>query len=399
MTPAHINEKISKTSIKGGFVIKINHARRIGRGIATLMAGLALAMAAQAEDFSAQVPEGDYRVRLRLASGAHPTRAVVWAEERRLMRAPVSLNPHETREISFIVNTRRPFLDKAEQDAVDAPKVGLRGEEIGGRSWDDALSVTVSGTAQAQLLGVEPVSVRRVLLAGDSTVTDQGGGDYASWGQMLPRFLSDDVSVANHARSGETMKSFVATLRWDKLLSQAREGDIVLIQFGHNDQKKQWPRTYVDAAQAYPAWLKAFAADVQARGAEVVLVTPVARRVFKDGRIENTHQGYDQAVRDVAAELGVPLIDLTLATTRFYEALGPESPLAFGAGGEDKTHHNAYGAWVIANYVAAALVTQLGLEAAEDFVAFDPSRPADPRHFELSLADWPSAKPVTLSGN
>src|SRR5690606_28031688 len=123
----------------------------------------------------------------------------------------------------------------------------------------------------------------------------------------LPRFLSHDVSVANHARSGETMKSFVTSLRWDKLLGQVREGDIVLIQFAHNDQKKQWPRTYVSAEAGYPAWLKAFVADAQTRGAKVVLITPVARRFFKDGKIENTHGQYDQAVRNVAAELKLPL--------------------------------------------------------------------------------------------
>jgi lysophospholipase L1-like esterase len=249
-----------------------------------------------------------------------------------------------------------------------------------------------------QRIEVEPVRARRVLIAGDSTVTDQGGGDYASWGQMLPRFLHNDVAVANHARSGETMKSFVTSLRWDKLLGDLRAGDVVLLQFGHNDQKSQWPRTYADAARAYPAWLRALAADVQARGASVVLISPVSRRSFRDGRIENTLAGYDAAVRQVAAELKVPFIDLTERTRVLYQALGPDaSALAFANGGKDKTHHNAYGAWQIANYVAQAITDPkngLDLTPAPGFQPVNPAGPADPRHYELAPSDWPLMREV-----
>ncbi|MFT4091799.1 MAG: rhamnogalacturonan acetylesterase [Asticcacaulis sp.] len=358
--------------------------------------------------FSVRVPEGDYRIRVELDSGDRASRTSLWSEDRRLMLAPIDLKKKQKRTVEFIANTRTPFLNgKSEQDVVNAPKVGLRGDEDISRNWDDVLTISASGVnaAQVRSITIEPVQVRRVFLAGDSTVSDQGGADYASWGQMLPRFLSNDVSVANHARSGETMKSFVTSLRWDKLLSQVREGDIVLIQFAHNDQKKQWPRTYVSAEAGYPAWLKAFAADAQTRGAKVVLISPVARRFFKDGKIENTHGGYDQAVRNVAAELNLPLVDLTQKTTTLYETLGPDvSPLAFAAKGSDKTHHNAYGAWVIANYVAAVITDPaagLDLKAAPDFVAFDPAKPADPRNYEIKPSDWPLMREVvtSVSGN
>lgn len=471
LTNAHINEKISKTSIKGtdvrtksGNMIKINQTNwRKQTRAAIALIGLmgaplpALAEAAQndrkpmtqtyvfttdaaskkvlpvdaisvrtaepwndtagygftsqlngnEQAFSVRVPDGDYRVRIELDSGNRPSRTSLWSEDRRLMLPPVVLKRSEKRTVEFIANMRTPFLDgKSEQD-VNAPKVGLRGDENISRNWDNRLTISASGPeiAQVRSITIEAVQPRRVFLAGDSTVSDQGGADYASWGQMLPRFLSNDVSVANHARSGETMKSFVTSLRWDKLLSQVREGDIVLIQFAHNDQKKQWPRTYVSAEAGYPAWLKAFAADAQTRGAQVVLISPVARRFFKDGKIENTHGQYDQAVRAVAADLNLPLVDLTQQTTTFYEALGPDiSPLAFGQNGADKTHHNAYGAWVIANYVATVITdpaSGLDLKPAPDFVAFDPSKPADPRNFELKPTDWPQMREVVtaVSGN
>jgi lysophospholipase L1-like esterase len=354
-----------------------------------------------------KVAPGDYRVRVTLGNKKATSRTSIWAEDRRLMMAPVALKKGEAKTVEFIVNVRNASLATSEQDAAKALRVGLRGDEATeSRTWDDKLTVAFSGEAPAvQSVEITPVTARRIFMAGDSTVTDQGGTDYASWGQMLPRFLTSDVAVANHARSGETMKSFVTSLRWDKLLSEARAGDVLLIQFGHNDQKKQWPRTYVSAEQSYPAWLKAFASDAQAHGMKVVLISPVSRRTFKDGKITNTLAGYDDAVRKVAAELNVAFIDLTAKTATLYEALGPQvSPQAFGNGGKDGTHHNAYGAFVIANLVAQTITdpqSGLDLKAAPDFVAFDPSKPADPQNFELKPTDWPVMRNVVtkISGN
>ena len=84
---------------------------------------------------------------------------------------------------------------------------------------------------------------------------------------MLPRFFGADIAVANHAESGETLKSFVTELRLDKLLSTLKAGDWVMIQFGHNDQKVQWPQTYAEAATTYRAWLRTYIAEMRRRGA------------------------------------------------------------------------------------------------------------------------------------
>ena len=340
---------------------------------------------------------GDYRVRVTLAAADQPTRTTLWAEDRRLMAAPVVLPAGGQQVVEFVVNVRNAALVKSEHDVTATPVVRLRDDDARpeNRTWDDRLTIASSGdVAAVRMIEVEKTSARRIFIAGDSTVTDQPGADYASWGQMLPRFLGNGVAVANHARSGETMKSFVASLRWDKLLSDARPGDILLIQFGHNDQKQQWPRTYVSAELSYPAWLRAFAADAVARGMKVVLVAPVARRMFNaSGKVNNTLAGYDTAVRTVAGELKVPFVDLTMATSTLYETLGQErSALAFGAKGGDKTHHNAYGAWVIANVVAQALVDPangLDLKPAAGFLPLRPSNPPDPLHFELTPFDWP----------
>jgi len=350
--------------------------------------------------FSINATPGDYQVTVTLG-GPNASRTAIWAEDRRLMAAPVVLKAGETRTMTFVVNVRDASLATSEQDAVTAPQVGLRGDEAEGRTWDDKLTLSFSGSAPAvQTIAVKPVTARRILIAGDSTVTDQAGGDYASWGQMLPRFVDPSLSVANHARSGETIKSFLTSRRWDKLMSETRPGDIVIIQFGHNDEKKQWPRTYAAPDGAYPAYLSALVADVRQHGASPVLVTPVARRTFNTGgRIENSHAGYDAAVRDVGAKLNVPVIDLTMKAATFYEALGPEtSALAFGNDGKDKTHHNAYGAYTIACFVAHDLSALPGLDikTAPDAPVCTPDHPGDPRHFAILSGDWPimRAKPV-----
>ena len=199
---------------------------------------------------------------------------------------------------------------------------------------------------------IEPATVPTLYLAGDSTVTDQPNEPAASWGQMIPRFLKPEIAVANHAESGETMKSFISGLRLAKILSQMNPGDYLFIQFGHNDSKKQWPQTYVEAQTTYKAYLRALTAEVRLRGATPVLVTSMQRRTFDErGKIVNSHGDYPQAVREIAAEEKLALIDLDRASTAFYEALGPlRAPLAFSAD-ERCTHHNNYGGYELAKAV------------------------------------------------
>jgi lysophospholipase L1-like esterase len=260
----------------------------------------------------------------------------------------------------------------------------LKPREVGSFNWDDKLSIEIQGSAELRSLRIEPVDLPTLYLAGDSTVTDQAEAPWASWGQMLPRFFGSGIVVANHAESGETLKSFVTELRLDKLLSTLERGDWVMIQFGHNDQKVQWPQTYADAATTYRAWLRTYIAEVRRRGATPLLVTSPERRNFDAaGRIEPTLADYAEAVRAIAKEESVALIDLNPQSVRFYEALGPEvSPRAFADEGRDKTHHNEYGAYALARMVIESLRSAdprltAGLEThlATDVGQFDPSHP------------------------
>lgn len=339
--------------------------------------------------FSLAVPEGDYRVTLELG-GKAASDTTVKAESRRLMAERIVARAGRTATVEFVVNVRTATLKAPPTNAPGGVRVLLNRGEEGAYDWDDKLTLEFCGPAPAvRRLRVEPVTVPVVYLAGDSTVTDQRSEPGASWGQMLPRFFKPEVSVANHAESGETLKSFLFEHRLDKLLSRMKPGDWLLIQFGHNDQKIQWPQTYVEAATTYRDYLKAYIGEARRRGARPVLVTSMHRRKFDAaGKIINTHGDYPEAVRAVGRETGVPVIDLLDMSAALYEALAPDNAWkAFADGGKDATHHNNYGAYVLARCVVSGIraqVPDLAAHLAEDLPPFDPAHPPSPDGFVLA---------------
>ena len=307
--------------------------------------------------FSVRVPEGNYRVTLRFDGSRQRTHARVLAEQRRLMLEDLAVGKNKSVEQSIIVNVRTAELAPLPANATGGTKVALKPRELGSATWDDKLTLEITGDATLRSLRIAPVKLPTLYLAGDSTVTDQGVAPSASWGQMLPHYFAPGIAIANHAESGETLKSFVTELRLDKLLSTLEPGDWVMIQFGHNDQKIQWPQTYAEAATTYRSWLRTYIAEVRRRGATPLLVTSPERRNFDErGRIVPSLGDYPDAVRAVAREEGVALIDLNPLSVRFYEKLGPDlAPGAFADEGRDKTHHNEYGAEALAGMVVEGL--------------------------------------------
>ncbi|WP_211101508.1 rhamnogalacturonan acetylesterase [Niveispirillum sp. SYP-B3756] len=353
--------------------------------------------------FSVKVPEGNYRVTVTLGDARAAGDTTVKAESRRLMLADVATAKGRFETHSFIVNVRDTGLPPPPPNAPGGAAVRINEREVGKLDWDDKLTLEFDGKApKLAALSIERAEVPTLYLAGDSTVTDQPAEPGASWGQMLTAFLTPDLAVANHAESGETLKSFITGLRLDKLLSRMKPGDYLFIQFGHNDSKQGWPQTYADPATTYPAYLRVFIAEARRRGATPVLVTPMHRRSFDaKGQITNSHGDYPDAVRRVAAEEKVALIDLTAMSKVLYEALGPEiAPRAFAADGKDATHHNNYGAWLLARCVvegirASALPLKDHIRA--DVSRFDPAHPPLPD--AVRIAESPMRSDVTPRGN
>src|SRR5262249_20344473 len=156
-----------------------------------------------------------------------------------------------------------------------------------------------------------------------------------SWGQMLTRFFQPGIAVANHAESGESLRSSQGAKRLDKVLSTLRRGDWVFLQFGHNDMKA------VDAA-TYKADMARFVSRIREAGGEPVVITPMHRRTFDGAKITNSHRDFPEAVRQLAAEQKVPLIDLHALSQTLYEAWGPEASIKAFSTPRDGTHHNNY---------------------------------------------------------
>jgi lysophospholipase L1-like esterase len=251
--------------------------------------------------------------------------------------------------------------------------VSLKTREIGTAHWDDALTLEFADRRPAvAAVSIAPApGATTVYLAGDSTVTDQTAEPYSSWGQMLPRFLAPDVAVANHAESGESLRSFVAERRLEKIFESMKAGDYLFLQVAHNDQK------ITSDTAAYEATARTVIADTRARRAVPVLVTSMERRRFDAaGFIVDSLAGFPEAMRRVARQEGVALVDLTLMSRKFYEALGPDrSTRAFvhyPAGSfpgqatdlKDDTHFSAYGAYELARAVVEGVKNAgLGLAA------------------------------------
>ena len=339
--------------------------------------------------FSMPAAPGNYRVTVTLGLPHAATVTTIKAESRRLMLDAIAVPAGRSITRSFIVNVRNPALTPPPANAPGGTAVLLKPRERDSLNWDDRLSLEILGDRPGvTAIAVEPVSVPTLFLLGDSTVTDQPAEPAASWGQMLPVFFKPDIAVADHAESGETLKSFMSELRFAKVLETAKPGDVALIQFGHNDQKTQWPQTYAAAETTYRDYLRAWIAEFRRRGVTPILVTSPERRMWNGDRIKPTLGDYAAAVRAVGAETKVPVVDLNAASIAFYEALGPaRAPLAFNDGGKDATHHDNYGAWVLARAVAQGLAgLPVGAHLRGDITAFDPHRPPDPATFRLAAS-------------
>jgi lysophospholipase L1-like esterase len=327
--------------------------------------------------FSAKVPEGNFNLTVTFGDSATATTTTFEVESGRLMLKRVEVPAGKVEVRTFTTNVRTPMLAKLPLNATGREEVSLDQFDGGNlRDWDGKLTIEVIST-HAALRSIEITSapdVPTVFIAGDSTVTDRDGGGDVSWGQLLPVFLKPGVAVANNAQSGETLKSFMNALRLDKMLSQMKPGDYLFMQFTHNDSKESWPQTYAQAETTYKAYLKVYIAEARLRGAIPVLVTAMDRGARGTGAPTHGHGGYPQAMREVAAEEHVALIDLYAMSDTFYEAAGADAAKILA----DGTHSTAYGGYEFAKCIVMG-IKQNKLDLAtlivDDFKDFDPAHP------------------------
>ena len=327
--------------------------------------------------FSAKVPEGNFNVTVTFGDSTVATTTTLKAESGRLMLERVEVPAGQVAERTFTTNVRTPHLPKLPNNATGREEVTLdQFDPSSSRDWDNKLTVEVV-SPHAALRSIEIVSAPTaptIFIAGDSTVTDRDGGGDVSWGQILPVFFKPGVAVANNGQSGETMKSFMNALRLDKILSQMKKGDYFFIQFIHNDSKASWPQTYVEPETTYKAYLKVYIAETRLRGATPVLVTAMDRGARGTGAPTHGHDGYPQAMREVAQEEHVPFIDLYSMSDVLYESAGADAGKLLA----DGTHSTAYGGYEFAKCIVMG-IKQNKLDLAsfivDSFKDFDPAHP------------------------
>lgn len=335
--------------------------------------------------FTVDIPEGNYNIKLTLGDAEGESTTTVKVENRRLMLEKNTTKKGEFITKTFTVNVKSPQINATE-------KVKLKPRELNYLHWDNQLTFEFSD-ASPKICGLEITKaaddITTVFLAGNSTVVDQAQEPYAAWGQMIPRFFkAEKVVFANHAESGETIRSFVSEKRFDKIMSQIKAGDYLFIEFAHNDQKAN---SGVEANTTYKEYLKNYIQKVREKGATPVLVTSMHRRNFDSaGKLVNTLGDFPEAMRQAANEQNVALIDLNVMSKTLFETLGVEDSKkafvhyaanTFPAQDKeihDDTHFSNYGAYQLAKCIVEGIRnSKLGISEyiLDGLSTYDPTKP------------------------
>jgi len=217
-----------------------------------------------------------------------------------------------------------------------------------------------------------------IWMVGDSTMCQYDSSRFplTGWGMPFAQYFDSSVTIKNEAKGGRSTRTFIAENRWQKVVENLNEGDYVFIQFGHNDEAKNYPDRYT-TPEDYRNNLIKFVTESRDKKAIPVLITPVSRRKFDaNGNATETHEVYSKIVREVAVQMNVPLIDLDAMSLKLLQQFGEKnSALLFmqlepgenpnyPSGVHDNTHFNAYGARHIAELVLKG-INNLHLELAD----------------------------------
>ncbi|WP_167702343.1 rhamnogalacturonan acetylesterase, partial [Xanthomonas axonopodis] len=150
---------------------------------------------------------------------------------------------------------------------------------------------------------------RHIFIAGDSSAADYGPerAPQAGWGQLLQDWFDPaQWKVHNHAKGGRSTRSFIAEGSLDAIAQELQRGDILLIQFGHNDAKREDPTRYTDPTTDYVQFLRRYIAAARDNGATSILITPAARLLYDFVALLDTHGRYTLAMQQLAAHATSP---------------------------------------------------------------------------------------------
>lgn len=210
-----------------------------------------------------------------------------------------------------------------------------------------------------------------IFMAGDSTMSikEKKAFPETGWGMPFANFWDSSVTIVNRAKNGRSTKTFISEGLWKSIYDEAKEGDYVIIQFGHNDEAVEKKERYA-TPDTFKMNLVKFIRETREKKATPILFTPVSRRKFDStGTALPTHKIYTELVKEVAQQENVLFFDLDTKSRDLYQQYGPETTKLFFVqlkpgenpnypeGREDNTHFNELGARLIAQMVLKELQT------------------------------------------
>ncbi len=213
----------------------------------------------------------------------------------------------------------------------------------------------------------------KIFMAGDSTMSIKETKSYpeTGWGMPFVHFWDSTVSIVNRAKNGRSTKTFLSEGLWKSIMDEAKEGDYVFIQFGHNDEAVEKKERYA-TPDTFRMNLTRFITETREKKAIPVLFTPVSRRKFDTtGTVIETHKEYSAYVKEVAAKENVLLIDLDTKSRELYQQFGknnskllfqqlkPGEHPNYPEGKEDNTHFTELGARLIAQLILKEIKTAI----------------------------------------
>lgn len=210
-----------------------------------------------------------------------------------------------------------------------------------------------------------------IFMIGNSTMANKplwNGNPEKGWGQVLPLYFKEGITIINSAVNGRSTKSFIDEGKWEAVKKQIKPGDYLFIEFGHNDSKKEDPKRFAEANTAYKKNLELFISETREKGGIPVLFTPISRRKFDStGTLIDTHGSYPGAMKEVALRLNVPLIDMHAKSMDLLKKYGDENSKklflwissneydSLKNGRQDDTHFSATGAFRMCDLVIEEL--------------------------------------------
>lgn len=238
---------------------------------------------------------------------------------------------------------------------------------------------------------VQKNKVVTLYIIGDSTVTDYSlESDYETkrypqmgWGQVFQQFLcgdslaqvknlvkADTVLVDDRAKGGRSTRTFFQEGRWRTVYENLKQGDLVMMQFGHNDQSPSKVLRYTNI-EGYKEFLRLYVSQTRQKGGIPIIITPVNRNYpWIEGELVSCHGDYPNACKEVASEMNVALIDLTKLSTKHFTSMGEEYVTSnyfmnlpagkyegYPEGKKDNTHFQPEGATAVAQLVFNAMKT------------------------------------------